>query len=224
MENAIDISKTQQIAIKKTMDAAAAASLIPAAKPPPRQPPEPEPEPEPEPALLVGQELLAASHRSMHRTWKPWLHAGSTRTGSPSQNSARQMAQSAPIPASIVPAAENSIVGVTAAAGFSSGSSEVPRRWRRQKSRRMAAPSERARRMVQKSAARTRAMLAPKSLAPEYGPHLSLVALLALALVGGGGCRIASSACGTGMVVRSLELREAATGRGEFAAAYLLCV
>ncbi|THU64113.1 hypothetical protein C4D60_Mb01t23030 [Musa balbisiana] len=160
MENAIDISKTQQIAIK-TLDAAA-ASLIPAAKPPLLQ------EPEPEPALLVGQELLAASHRSMHRTWKPWLHAGSTRTGSPSQNSARQMAHSAPILASIVPAAENSIVGVTAAAGFSSGSSEGPRRRRRrQKSRRMAAPSERARRMVQKSAARTRAMLAPKSLAPE---------------------------------------------------------
>ncbi|KAM0909833.1 hypothetical protein ACQ4PT_014557 [Festuca glaucescens] len=40
----------------------------------------------------VGHVDRAMSQRSTQRTWKPWLHLGSTRTRSPGSRSARQMA------------------------------------------------------------------------------------------------------------------------------------
>lgn len=43
--------------------------------------------------LQVGHDDRAISHRSMHRTWKPWLHLGKTLTRSPGSKSHRQIAQ-----------------------------------------------------------------------------------------------------------------------------------
>ena len=47
-----------------------------------------------------GQVELERSHTSTQAVWKPWPHVGSTRTSSPSANSARQMAHSGFSPAS----------------------------------------------------------------------------------------------------------------------------
>ena len=52
----------------------------------------------------IGQDECADSHVSMQWTWKPWRHLGSKRTASPSANSPRQMAHSAP-PAAGAPGA-----------------------------------------------------------------------------------------------------------------------
>lgn len=44
--------------------------------------------------LQVGHEECEFSHLSMHRTWKPWWHVGSTLTFSPVAKSERQMTHS----------------------------------------------------------------------------------------------------------------------------------
>ncbi|KAG9455359.1 hypothetical protein H6P81_008263 [Aristolochia fimbriata] len=65
----------------------------------------------------VGHEGLDASHPSMHLSWKPWLHLGSTRTFSPFTNSDKQMAHSDSAPASFIPAEYTSVGTAATAAG-----------------------------------------------------------------------------------------------------------